>query len=275
MAEAVRAGLSGFTKTERKAAQVLLSNYPAAGLSPVAEFAARAGVSAPTVLRFVARLGPGGYPEFQRRLRQELEARLTPPLGKAEPHAAIAEPDAPSNFAAAVARNVAETFASVPAAEFDAVVDLLADPRRRIHAMGGRFTEALALYLVRHLRILRDDVSLVDHQTATWGDQIIGFGARDVLVVFDIRRYQADVVRVAKEAHARGTTVVLFTDQWLSPVVQVAGTVIAARVAVPSNWDSGAALLAITEAIVAQVTRRLWPTARKRLESLEGLRADR
>ncbi|HET8726868.1 MAG TPA: RpiR family transcriptional regulator, partial [Alphaproteobacteria bacterium] len=80
IAEQIRKRLHQFTNTERKAAHVLLATYPLAGLEPVAEFAVRAGVSAPTILRFVARLGIGSYPEFQRLLRDELEARLKSPL---------------------------------------------------------------------------------------------------------------------------------------------------------------------------------------------------
>jgi DNA-binding MurR/RpiR family transcriptional regulator len=274
VAEAVRAALSLFTPTERKVAQVLLSNYPVTGLAPVAEWAERAGVSAPSVLRFIGRLGFSGTAEFQRRLREEWEARLTAPLGKGEPTDAVGQPSAPSAFAEAVARNIAATFSGISAEEFNGVVDLFVDPKRRLHAVGGRFTEALALYLIRHLRIVRSDVGLFDSHRATWADQVVGFGPRDVLVVFDIRRYQTDVVTLAREAAARGATIVLFTDQWLSPVAQIARHTIAARVAVPSNWDSGAALIAVIEALVAQTTKALWPTAKARLEELERLRLE-
>ena len=82
IAERVRASVVALTAQERKAAQVLLTNYPTAGLAPVAEFAERARVSAPTVLRFVAKLGFLGYPDFQRQLREELEAQLASPLAK-------------------------------------------------------------------------------------------------------------------------------------------------------------------------------------------------
>ena len=80
LAERVRNDMQSFTPTERRAAHILLSHYPFAGLDTVAEFAARAGISAPSVLRFITRLGFGGFPEFQRHLRGELEAQLLSPL---------------------------------------------------------------------------------------------------------------------------------------------------------------------------------------------------
>ena len=85
IAEQTREALPRLTARERKAAQMLLSNYPTTGLAPVAEFAERAQVSAPTVLRFVAKLGFQGYPDFQRQLREELEAQLASPLAKPAP----------------------------------------------------------------------------------------------------------------------------------------------------------------------------------------------
>src|SRR5215475_10493147 len=82
IAESIRQGLSALTPTERKPALALLANYPVPGLETVAQFAKRAGVSGPTILRLVAKLGFSSYPLFQQALRDELELRLQPPLAK-------------------------------------------------------------------------------------------------------------------------------------------------------------------------------------------------
>lgn len=270
LATEVRSRLGELTPTERRAAHVLLSNYPFAGLETVAQFAARAGVSAPSILRFIARLGFTAYADFQRRLKEELEAQLQSPLMKRTP--SDRQGSAFADFAHAVASNLGQTFDAIPPAEFDAITALLSDTKRRVHLVGGRFTEAIALYAVRHLRVVRPDVALVEGQAATWRDQVIDFGKRDVLVVFDIRRYQDDVVHFAEEAAERGSTIVLFTDQWLSPIARLAKHVISARIAVPSNWDSNAAIFAVVEALIAAVTKSLWDVAEARMKALEELR---
>ena len=56
VAERTREAMGSLTASERKVARALLSMYPVAGLGTVAELAERAGVSSPTVVRFVARL---------------------------------------------------------------------------------------------------------------------------------------------------------------------------------------------------------------------------
>ncbi|MFY8152125.1 MAG: MurR/RpiR family transcriptional regulator, partial [Hyphomicrobiales bacterium] len=129
LAVRIRAELGSLTPTERRAAHVLLSNYPFAGLETVAQFASRAGVSAPSVLRFVARLGFGAYADFQKRLKDELEAQLKSPLAK--PVMPTTSPA--STFAAAVTANIAQTFDNLAPTEFEAIAALLADPRRRLH----------------------------------------------------------------------------------------------------------------------------------------------
>ena len=57
VAELVRQRQAELSPAERKLARVLLATYPIAGLESVARFAERASVSAPTVTRFITKLG--------------------------------------------------------------------------------------------------------------------------------------------------------------------------------------------------------------------------
>jgi DNA-binding MurR/RpiR family transcriptional regulator len=274
IAEHVRASVVALTAQERKAAQVLLTNYPAAGLAPVAEFAERARVSAPTVLRFVAKLGFLGYPDFQRQLREELEAQLASPLAKPARKAGPRSPQRPfiDPFAEAAVANLQGTFRHLSEDDFSAIVELLCDRRRSVHLLGGRFTDALARYLAAHLSLVRPDVRHVPSGIGVWRDRLLDIRRRDVVFVFDIRRYQEDVIAFARDAAARGAEMVLVTDQWISPLSRQAKHVLACRVAAPSRWDSSVALLAVAEALTAAATERLGEFARKRIEELERLR---
>lgn len=276
VAERARDAMPGLTNSEKRAARTLLANYPLTGLETVARFAAQAGVSAPTILRFVGRIGFASYADFQRRLMAEVEARLLSPLEKAEAGGGAGRRDRPhAAFAEAAAANVAETFRRLPASEFEAVAAILADPRRPLHLLGGRFTDALARYMTAHLRILRPNVSHLEGQRANWRDQLIDMGSRDVLFLIDIRRYQDDLVDLAVEAAKRRVTTLLLTDQWLSPVARSARHVLSARVSVPSAWDSSVALLALIEALIAEVTARRGPESRARMAAIESLRGAR
>ncbi len=272
IAEAIRHHYGALTTTERKPAQTLLGSYPFAGLETVAKFAERAGVSGPTILRLVAKLGYSGYAEFQQELRDELQAQLQSPLTKRPDSAGEAsgrEPNFLESFGAAVTGNIQQTLDSVHQSDFDAVVELLADEKRPLYLLGGRFTGAVASYFYQHLHTLRPNAQLISGHESGWRNYLLDVGRRHVLVVFDIRRYQHDVIRFAEEAARRGATVVLFTDQWLSPVSGVARHMLTARVTVPSSWDSMIGMFLIVEALIARVSEKMWPTVKSRVEELD------
>lgn len=275
VAEDIRSSLDRLTPTERRSAVALLGDYPVAGLETVARFAERAKVSGPTILRLIAKLGYRSYPDFQRALREELQIRVASPLTKVA-RTRGARDGAGGNFldgfSRAMCANIEASLRDVPRREFDAAVRLLADPRRPIYLLGGRFTGALAMQLYLYLREMRPRVRLIQGQTAIWFEYLLDMGRRDVLVVFDIRRYQDDVIQFAEKAARQGAKVVLFTDPWLSPIVSVARHVFSLQTTAPSNWDSLSAMTALIEAIVASVNNRNWKHVKPRIERLEALR---
>jgi DNA-binding MurR/RpiR family transcriptional regulator len=240
----------------------------------VAQFAKRAGVSGPTILRLVAKLGFASYPRFQQALRDELEQRLQPPLAKVAAHhrAGRADPDFVNRYGRAIIANIERSLGELPRSEFKGALALLGDRRRRLSLVGGRFSASVALQFYLHLRELRPQVHLVSGQTATWVEHLLDFGRKDVLIVFDIRRYQDDVVRFAQEAASLGADIVLFTDHWLSPIAAVARHVFALRTTMPSSWESFAALSALTEIMVARLQGLNWGDAKRRMERLEKIR---
>ncbi|MTI44521.1 RpiR family transcriptional regulator [Roseibium hamelinense] len=271
LVEDIRERIDEFTATEKKAAHALLARYPVQGLGTVAQFAEAAGVSSPTILRFVSRLGFGGFSEFQDRLRLELDNQLNSPLarsasmdtdGDADPHVSK------------MVENIQETFLHLPKGELDGFIKLLADEKRTINLIGGRFTDALARYTASHLRIVRPNVVHIAGQQGNWLDQLLGIGPRDVVVVFDIRRYQAEIIHFSEAAAKKGAAIALVTDSWMSPIGRIAAYVLPARVAVPSPWDSSLALMAIAELLITGVTQLNPARSQQRMLELENLRDD-
>jgi DNA-binding MurR/RpiR family transcriptional regulator len=257
VATRLRAREGGLTGAERKVAQALLAHYPAAGLAPIAELAARADVSAPSVVRFVAKLGYDGYADFQRRLRRELEAASAPQ---------------DTGFAGQAAGNVSDTLRGIDTQAFEAATSLLANTKRPVYLIGGRFTDALARYMATHLAILRGGVKHSPSNTGAWCDQLLDIRRNDVLVAFDVRVYQEPVIALAKAAARRGATVILMTDETHSPAARHAAHVLSARTEGPCDWRSNVAMLALVEAMIAAVTARLGNAARERIADYERMR---
>lgn len=274
VAEMIHGEWSRLTPAEKKAGRRLLSNYPLAGLEPLAHFAANAGISHPSVLRFVAKLGFDGYPRFQATLRTELEARLKSPLAKTHQTGGKSNGgDFLERFARKAAENILKSVAALPRHEFDGALSLLADEARPVYLLGGRFTDPIAAYAYMHMRVLRPLVHHVEGPPVAWSEYLLDMDRNTTLIVFDIRRYQEDVVRFAHEAAGRGANVVLVTDQWLSPIARVAAHILAARIEVPSTWDSLTGVTALVEALIAGLNDRKWNQVKGRIHELEHLRA--
>jgi len=271
VAELISDRIDAMPAGERRAAQALIAGYPVIGLKTVAEFSQAAGVSSPTILRFVARLGFHNYPEFQAALQDELAAQLQSPASRA----GLPQPSRKGRMPATVEatlENIRETFRHVSEKQIADIVTLLAQPNADVFLVGGRFTDPVARYMAAHLTIIRPRVLHLVGQESNWRDRLIDMGKRDVVVIFDIRRYQESLLRFAEKAHQRGVHIVLVTDQWLSPIARLARHVIAGRTAVPSPWDSSAALFVVAEMLIGELTRRLESESARRIGEMEDLR---
>jgi len=270
VAEQIADRIDAMPAGERRAAQTLIASYPLIGLKTVADFSLAAGVSSPTILRFVARLGFQNYAEFQAALQDELAAQLQSPLNRAENPSDAAGGASPT--VAAIVDNIHETFRHISKKQITQLAGLLADRKSKAFLVGGRFTDPIARYLAAHLTIIRPNVFHLAGQESNWRDRLIDMGKRDVLLIFDIRRYQESLVRFAEKAHQRGVQIVLFTDQWLSPIARFARHVIAGRTAVPSAWDSSAALFVVAETLIGELTLQLEKDSARRIREMEELR---
>ena len=76
---------------------------------------------------------------------------------------------------------------------------------------------------------------------------------------------------LAELARARGVEIVLFTDQWVSPIAKNARHVFRSRIEAPSAWDSSVITLFVVEAMIDAVQNASWDETRERIKTLEGL----
>lgn len=268
----IRSRYESLTQTERKLANSLLENYPAAGLASITIVAENASVSTPTVARMVQKLGFKGYPQFHKALREELEAQVSGPIKKHENWASEA-PDSHmlNRFADSVMHNLSQTLSHVDTEKFDQAVSVLADKENQLFVVGGRITRALADYTFTHMQAIRPRVTHMTSSSATWPHYVLDMAEGDVLLMFDVRRYETNLQRLAELASSRGVKVILITDQWASPVAKVADQIFNCWVEIPSAWDSNIATMMLLEAMIAAVQEKIWPETRERFERLDEL----
>ncbi len=268
----IQDNMESLTRSERQLASVLMQDYPMGGLQSITKLAVSAHVSTPTVIRMARKLGFDGFPALQDALREEVAAQIKKPISKRDAWLANGSVEHPLNrFADAVFANLRHTLERIDTAMFDAVARLLADTDRHVYVVGGRISRSNADYLFNHLQIIRPNVTQLSNSANVWPQYLLDMDARSVLVIFDIRRYEAHLEKLAQLAGDRGAAVVLFTDQWGSPIGRVADFTFNGLVEAPSSWDSTIAILLIVEALIAEVQTARWDEARERIEELEAM----
>lgn len=263
---------SDLTPLERKLADTISINYPVSGLGSITELAAKAGVSSPTVARLVQKLRFKGFPEFQRALREELDKALTEK--KSEDYSWAT--DAPRAHALnevteAAIFNIRETVKSIAFNDFEALCDLLTDLNRNVFVAGGTITCSHAHHLFVYFQVMRPHVYMLSSDRTHWLHELMAIKSGDVLVVYQIRQYEKRVINIAEFAKQQGAEVILVTDQWTSPISELATHTLNCRVAMPSGWDTTIGLFLANEAIIRTVQPKLGDVATQRGEKLEHI----
>lgn len=276
VAERARRAMSTLSPGEKQLARVLIANYPSAGLGTSADLGRAADVSAATVVRFARSLGYGGFSELQSDLVAELSERGASPVtqygGSRERRTATSGAGPGHWFDEAVAVTVGEAdraLRSIPKEDLDAAISLLADPKRRVWVVGGRYSGFIARYFAFHLQQVRPGVLAPDSDVLLGAAAAIDARRRDVAVVFDLRRYQSSTIQTARALAAVGATIVCVTDEWLSPVVDVSAVTLTTSVASVGPFDSAAGAFVLGELLVDGVLQSLGDSALRRMEQWE------
>jgi len=270
IADRISAGVNSMTSSEKRIARVLLARYPTVGMASVTAFAKQAEVSAPTVLRFVAKLGFDGYPEFRRALCDEIDVSRNHPIKKPR----IKGLDAASDYSNELQEVVRSTLADLDKERIERVIELFADERRGIHVLGEDLTTPVAGHLLYHLRKMRRSVFEMPATVQERADRIIDLRKKDILVLFDIGHNHTDVVATARISSQRGCTIVLFTDHLISEASEVAAHILRPKVDSSLPWESLLGVNAIVETIALALDQRLGSIVRPRVETGERYRRE-
>lgn len=274
VADQIAAQLSALSPSERKVARALLADYPACGLGTTASLAARSSVSAPTVIRFCRALGYDSFGAFQQALRGELSNNNAAPLARIPWHTSAGTPaETLYRRGEWLTENALESIARLPSAEIDAAVALLADATKTVYVAGGRFTRAVAQHLTTNLEQLRPRVELLDDPFGADAARVLDMNGKYVLTAFDFRRYQLSTVRLAQTAKEHGASVLLVTDERLSPAAAYADVVLPISTAAPAPFYSLVSGTLLVELLLVPVLDTLGSTFDERLARWDALRS--
>lgn len=265
--------MDNLTASERKLASVILADYPYAGLTTIQDFAERTHVSAPSITRFVSKIGCSGYQDFQRQLIGELKQRELSPIQLKFTESPPQGAHFLSDYTMRLVQQMNFLSDSIPPQQFDEVCALLADPSRSIFVIGGRVTDNIAMLLSMHLRQIRGRIHHLPQSPELWPDYVMRMRKQDVVIIFDVRRYQTNLETLARIiSQERQSTIITMTDKWLSPVGGYSSHIFAAPIDPGTAWDTLVCLLTLVEAMIVRVSEGDWDGTRKRIENWDRIR---
>ncbi|MET0296358.1 MAG: MurR/RpiR family transcriptional regulator [Microbacterium sp.] len=253
---------------ERRVARTLLADLHGGALGTVSQLAAAADVSTASVVRFCRRIGVEGFGGLHALARAEISRSTGSPVARASAGRPQAELD---DGLAHRADLVRATITSLPAAEVDRVLEILADVNLTVLTVGGRLSQLAARYLQLQLRHVRPRVHHLPDPDQADAGTLLDLRRRDAVILFDFRRYESRALRVAEAARLRGASVILVTDTWLSPVARKADIVLPIDVEA-SFLDSLTAVFAFVESLVPAVAARIGQAALQRMTDVESHR---
>ena len=275
--QSVRAIIQGmmpqFTASERKVANVILADYPFTALEGIRELAERTGVSAPSITRFVAKIGASGFGDFQRQLIGELKEGRQSPLDLQERRIEVGSSQFLTAYCERLSGVLAEMARTASQGQFDAICSLVADPSRNIFLIGGRVSDSIAGFLSIHLRQVRGRIHHIPGNPELQPEYLLRMRRKDVVVFFDFRRYQRSLQALAELILAeRQATIILITDKWISPIARSSAHIVALPIEAGTAWDTVTAAVAFVEALIVKVSEADWAASHKRIRAWDRIR---
>jgi DNA-binding MurR/RpiR family transcriptional regulator len=157
---------------------------------------------------------------------------------------------------------------TVPPGEIERAIALLAGRPKHVVVSGGYFSRLIARMLAMQLDQLIPNVDYADEPLGADVGKYLRAGRDWAAIVFDVRRPELAAREVVSMAKTGGASVILITDESLSPAAEEADIVLPVAVdGVP--FDSFAALVVLTESLVDAVFHRAGEAAVERMASWE------
>ena len=257
------------SKGHRRIATFITERSEKAAFMTAVTLGKSCGVSESTVVRFATAMGYEGYPELQAALQELVRQRLTA-SERFIIASEIKENDVLRTVLKNDMRNIRLTTEELSQQDFDRAVELLLSARR-IYVMGLRSAAPLATFLGHYLRLIFEDVVMVQNTIGEVFDEMERIGEADVMVGISFPRYSTRTVECMRIAQENGARVIAVTDGGMSPLSAEADVRLYAHTDMASFVDSLAAPLSVLNALIVALSLRRSEELTAHLKRLESL----
>lgn len=260
------------SKSQKKIALYIFHHYETAPDMAAVEIAKAVGVSEATVVRFAAALGFDGYPEFKKKLKEDVNSKLTTleriDLSINDDRRNFSENKYARKVLKKDIKSIFETMDTLQSEAFEESVKAIASAEK-VFIIGFRTTSMLTEYLGYYLNLILPDVRVVNHSSTDFYEQLIKSGEKDVAIAVSFPRYAQKTVEAVRFLKKRNTKIISITDSHNAPLNPYADYVLPAKTNVYSFVDSLVAPMSLINALVIAVGGQNLERTKEIFEALE------
>jgi DNA-binding MurR/RpiR family transcriptional regulator len=275
--ERIRA-LGKLTPSEAKIADYFSRNYWNLVFENTTSISKNTGVSKPTVVRFISKLGYDRFSAFLEELRKDVvEGQDSLPIRyylKKKLLTDDAEEDVLLQNFSLITQNLEHTHARIAHDQFWKAAQSIAQTKGTVYITGQRSSHALAFLFYNMIHRIRPNCTLIGSQIASQPDCLIDVGTNDLLFAIFRHPYAKTTLRIAQHFERCRTPVILLTDSAFNPMQHIATVQIEVDTEGVSIFTSSAAVVAVLEALNVAALKFCDDSVYQRLENAEAMYND-
>jgi len=265
--EKIREYYDHLSRSYRKVADHIMSNYYEVAFMTAAQLAYAVGVDTTTVVRFSQRLGYNGYPELLQDIREQVKTEI---YAAYEPQP-LSPDDPASVFKDRVVQeqqNLQQMLIHNPPEHIEAVAAML-DRARRIILVGDGYADAVAEMIAQQFRHRGLDAEYLPNDPVKKAASLTMVDSGVLVIGVSATDYGRDVARCMEYARLRGASTLGIIGSMASPANRMSDRVVFAPTDVSGPLPSIVALVAALTGLVQVAAKDSPNTAERHLDAFE------
>ena len=205
----LRQSYDGFSDTYKKIAEFIINNMETATFVSLDELSKKVGVSDATLIRFARELGFEGYQSLREAMLDFIRGIIYPSrkLSDSEKKKDVQTLEAVRQMDVEF---INSTLDGIDRDGFKQLIQLIISSKR-IFSMGWGLSSFLAEYLTFQLQRLSYEAHAILRERRPLVERMLHLKKGDLLIVFDILLYSAEILEAVEYLHAEGVDVNLVT----------------------------------------------------------------
>ena len=265
--EKIREYYDHLSRSYRKVADFIMSNYYEVAFMTAAQLAYSVGVDTTTVVRFSQRLGYNGYPELLQDVREQVRSEI---YAAYEPQP-LASDDPAGMFRDRISHeqeNLRHMLVHNPPEHIDAVARMLGNSQR-ILLVGDGYAETVAETIAQQFRHRGLDAEYIPNDAVKKAATLMNVDGSVLVIGVSATDYGRDVARAMEYARTRGARTLGIIGSMASPANRMSDLVIFAPTEVSGPLPSIVGLVTALTALVQLAARDSQESADRHLATFE------